>query len=100
MEFGEEVVAAIESVTREPEVRANRDLPLFELQVLDSLRTVMLVVELNSRFGVDIALSEVDRDAWATPARIVDFVAERVQTTGPAELRPEARSAAGRSGHR
>jgi D-alanine--poly(phosphoribitol) ligase subunit 2 len=78
MDFGEEVVAAIEAVTREPEVRANRELPLFELQVLDSLRTVLLLVELNSRFGVDIALSEIDRDAWATPARIVNFVEERV----------------------
>lgn len=96
MEVGEEVVAAIESVTREPEVRANRELPLFELQVLDSLRTVMLVVELNSRFGVDIALSEIDRDAWATPARIVHFVEERLLAAGPADLRAEARSAAGR----
>jgi D-alanine--poly(phosphoribitol) ligase subunit 2 len=78
MAFDEEVVAAIESVTQEPEVRANRELPLFELQVLDSLRTIMLVVELNDRFGVDIALSEIDRAAWATPARIVAFVEERV----------------------
>ena len=59
-------------------MRANHELPLFELQVLDSLRTIMLMVELNSRFGVDIAPSEIDRDAWATPARIVQFVEERV----------------------
>ena len=87
MEVGEEVVAAIESVTREPEVRANRELALFDLQVLDSLRTVMLVVELNSRFGVDIALSEIDREVWATPARIVHFVEERVQAPGRSDLR-------------
>jgi len=78
MAFEEEVVAAIEEVTQEPEVRANHELPLFELQVLDSLRTIMLMVELNSRFGVEIAPSEIDRDAWATPARIVQFVEERV----------------------
>jgi D-alanine--poly(phosphoribitol) ligase subunit 2 len=78
MEFGEEVFATIEAVTREPEVRANHELALFDLQVLDSLRTIMLVVELNARFGCDIALSEIDRDAWATPARIAAFVDERV----------------------
>jgi len=78
MAFDEEVVAAIEEVTREPEVRVNHELPLFELQVLDSLRTIMLLVELNSRFGVDIAPSEIDREVWATPARIVAFVEERV----------------------
>jgi D-alanine--poly(phosphoribitol) ligase subunit 2 len=79
MAFDEEVVAAIEEVTREPEVRANHELLLYELQVLDSLRTIMLMVELNSRFGVDIAPSEIDRDVWATPSRIVAFVEERVQ---------------------
>jgi D-alanine--poly(phosphoribitol) ligase subunit 2 len=78
MAFDEEVVAAIVEVTREPEVRANHELPLFDLQVLDSLRTIMLMVELNSRFGVDIAPSEIDREVWATPARIVAFVEERV----------------------
>ena len=78
MAFDEEVVAAIEEITQEPEVRANHELRLFELQVLDSLRTIMLMVELNSRFGVDIAPSEIDREAWATPARIVAFVEERV----------------------
>jgi len=78
MAFDEEVVAAIAEVTQEPEVRANHELQLFDLQVLDSLRTIMLMVELNSRFGVDIAPSEIDRDAWATPARIVAFVGERV----------------------
>jgi D-alanine--poly(phosphoribitol) ligase subunit 2 len=79
MAFDEEVVAAIEEVTREPEVRANHELLLYELQVLDSLRTIMLMVELNSRFGVDIAPSEIDRDVWATPSRIVAFVEARVQ---------------------
>jgi D-alanine--poly(phosphoribitol) ligase subunit 2 len=79
MPLHEEVVAAIEAVTQEPEVRANQELPLFELQVLDSLRTIMLMVELNSRFGVDIAPSEIDREAWATPALITRFVEERVQ---------------------
>jgi len=78
MAFDEEVVAAIEEITQEPEVRANHELRLFELQVLDSLRTIMLMVELNSRFGVDIAPSEIDREVWATPARIVAFVEERV----------------------
>src|SRR5689334_17181946 len=64
MALDKEVVAAIEEVTQEPEVRTNHDLPLFDLQVLDSLRTIVLMVELNARFGVDIAPSEIDREAW------------------------------------
>src|SRR5258705_2502558 len=67
MEFGEEVFAAIEAVTREPEVRANHELALFDLQVLDSLRTIMLGVGLNPRFGVAIPPSRINPQASATP---------------------------------
>jgi D-alanine--poly(phosphoribitol) ligase subunit 2 len=77
MSIAEEVVATIEEVTGEPEVRVNPDLPLFDLQVLDSLRAISLLLALNSRFGVDISLSEVDREQWATPATIIAFMEER-----------------------
>ena len=78
MSTADEVIATIQAVTGEMEVQVNRELPLFELQLLDSLQTVELLVALCERFHVDVALSEIDRDAWATPARIVAFMEQRV----------------------
>jgi D-alanine--poly(phosphoribitol) ligase subunit 2 len=73
----EDVLDTIEAVTGEPEVRVHRDLRLFDLQLLDSLRTISLLLALNERFGIEISLSEVDRETWATPERIAAFMEAR-----------------------
>ena len=78
MSISDEVIAAIEAVAGESNVGSNRDVNLFDHQILDALRTIELIVEMSERFGVDIALSEVDRDVWATPNRIVAFMEQRL----------------------
>ena len=78
MSRADEVIAAIAAVTGESSLGANRDINLFDHQILDSLRTIELIVEMSERFGVEVALSEVDRDVWATPNRIVAFMEERL----------------------
>ena len=77
MSVAEEVIATIRAVTNDPEVAVDRELKLFELQILDSLRTVELVVALSERFDVEIALSEIDRSLWATPNLIIAFIENR-----------------------
>lgn len=79
MSTADEVIAALETITQERGIGANRDVNLFGQQILDSLRTVELVVELSERFGTDIALSEIDRDSWATPNRIIAFMEQRLE---------------------
>ena len=78
MSTADRVVATIVDVTGEPAVRSNRDLDLFEHQVLDSLRTIELLVALTEHLGTDIALSEVERELWATPNKIIAFMEQRV----------------------
>jgi D-alanine--poly(phosphoribitol) ligase subunit 2 len=78
MSVADEVIATIQAVTNDAEVAVDRDLNLFELQVLDSLRTIELVVALSARFDTDIALSEIDRSLWATPNKIISFMESRV----------------------
>lgn len=78
MSVADDVVATILAVTNDPEVAVDRDLKLFELQILDSLRTIELVVALSERFDTDIALSEIDRSLWATPNKIIAFIENRV----------------------
>ena len=78
MSVAEEVIATIRAVTNDPEVAVDRELKLFELQILDSLRTIELVVALSERFDIEIALSEIDRSLWATPNLIIAFIENRV----------------------
>lgn len=78
MSVSDEVIAALVAVTQEPDVAVSRDVDLFGQQILDSLRTIELVVELSERLGTDIALSEIDRISWATPHKIIAFMEHRL----------------------
>jgi D-alanine--poly(phosphoribitol) ligase subunit 2 len=77
MSVSDEVIAALIAVTQEQDIGASPDVDLFGQRLLDSLRTVELVVELTERLGIDIALSEIDRTSWATPHKIIEFIEHR-----------------------
>jgi D-alanine--poly(phosphoribitol) ligase subunit 2 len=71
-------MAILETVTGESEVRTNRELDLYEHQLLDSLRTLQLLAALTEQFATNIALTEVERGLWATPNRVIAFMERRV----------------------
>ena len=77
MPSAEAILAVLLDITGDTRVAQARDLRLFDEQVLDSLRSVELLVALNAQFGLAIALSELDREGWATPAHVVSFVQAR-----------------------
>jgi D-alanine--poly(phosphoribitol) ligase subunit 2 len=64
-------------VTDSPRVLTEPDLPIFELGLLDSLGTVTLIAQLGEEFGVDISPAEFERQAWATPSKIVQDMERR-----------------------
>ena len=78
MSVAESVLTILARTAETDEVLAQPDLDLFETGVLDSLRTVELMVALSEALGVEISPAEFERDQWATPARIVAFMTARV----------------------
>jgi D-alanine--poly(phosphoribitol) ligase subunit 2 len=74
----ERVIAVLADVVEDNVVRTDPDIPLFEQDVLDSLRTVDLILALDKEFGVDISPAELDRSLWATPKHIVAFMEAKV----------------------
>lgn len=71
MSIPDKVIQVLKSVTETDEVEKNLDLPLYDLQILDSLKTVRLIVAISQEFGIDIPPSEFERERWATPRKIV-----------------------------
>ena len=59
----------LEDITGSAEVRTNPQLALFETQVLDSMRVVELIVELDEKFGIQISPAEFDRFVASEVAR-------------------------------
>ncbi len=74
----EKVLDVLAEVAETPEVRQNPDLELYALDILDSLKTVELIVAFSDQFGVEISPAELDREEWATPRRIVAFMEDRL----------------------
>ena len=74
----DQVIEVLARVADTEEVRTNPDLALYELQILDSMKTVELIVALQQEMGVEVSPAEFDRDAWATPAKMVADVQRRL----------------------
>ena len=68
----------LEDITGTPEVRTNPEMDLFGTQVLDSMRVVELIVELDEKFGVQVSPAEFDREGWSTPDKFVRDVEARI----------------------
>ena len=74
----ETILAVLARVAETDEVRTNPDLALYDLQILDSMKTVELITALMEEVGVAISPSEFVREAWATPALLVADVQKRL----------------------
>ena len=74
----ERVLNILVHVTEAEELRSESDARLFEKAYLDSLGAVQLLFELAAEFGISLSPTEIDREIWATPGRVVTFMQERL----------------------
>jgi D-alanine--poly(phosphoribitol) ligase subunit 2 len=74
----DKILEVLASVAETDEVRSNLELALYDLQILDSMKTVELIVALGREVGVEVSPAEFDREAWATPAKLVADVERRL----------------------
>ncbi len=78
MSTTDQILTVLSQVAETPEVRENLDLRLYDLDILDSLKTVELIVAFSNKFGIEISPAELEREQWATPGRIVAFMENRL----------------------
>jgi D-alanine--poly(phosphoribitol) ligase subunit 2 len=78
MTISDRVLNVLVDVSEIEDLRHDPDVPLYDLQILDSLKTVELIVAFSSEFGVEISPAELDRDEWATPRKIVAYLERRL----------------------
>jgi D-alanine--poly(phosphoribitol) ligase subunit 2 len=77
-ESTEKILGVLAEVAETDEVRTNPDLALYDLQILDSMKTVQLIVALAQEIGVEVSPAEFEREAWATPRKLVEDVLRRL----------------------
>lgn len=76
--MNEKIYEIIENVAGTDEFREDVDMDLFEEGILDSMKAMMLIVELEGEFDVSLPPSEMDRNDWNTAAKIVQRIEEKV----------------------
>lgn len=74
MNIEETVLDILEEIAGTDEVKENKDIDLFEEGLMDSLATVQLLVEIDGQLGVQVPVSEFDRDLWNTPNKVIEQV--------------------------
>jgi D-alanine--poly(phosphoribitol) ligase subunit 2 len=75
----DKVLQLVASVADTEEVRTNLDLALYDTQLLDSIRTVELMLAIEEEFGLKISPSEFERENWSTPRNILADLERRLQ---------------------
>jgi D-alanine--poly(phosphoribitol) ligase subunit 2 len=77
-DLSEKVLQLLASVAETDEVRTNLDLPLYDYQVLDSIKTVELIVAIEEKFGLKVSPAEFERESWATPREVIADIQRRL----------------------
>jgi len=77
-DFPDKVLQLLASVAETDEVLNNLDLPLYEYQVLDSMRTVQLILMIEEEFGIKVSPAEFERESWRTPRKIIADLQHRL----------------------
>ena len=72
------LLEVLKTVAETDEVERNLDLSLYDSQVLDSMKTVDLIVAISAEFGIDISPAEFEREKWATPRLIIADLESRI----------------------
>jgi D-alanine--poly(phosphoribitol) ligase subunit 2 len=78
MSFAEKALEVLASVAEVDEVRDDPELRLYDLHILDSLKTVELMIAFGDAFGLDISPADLEREQWATPGQIVADLERRL----------------------
>ncbi|MEE6452889.1 D-alanine--poly(phosphoribitol) ligase subunit 2 [Gottfriedia acidiceleris] len=72
-----EVLKILADLCNTDEVIENPDIQIFEEGLLDSFGTVSLLVEIEEQIGINVTISDFDREEWATPNKIISILEAR-----------------------
>jgi D-alanine--poly(phosphoribitol) ligase subunit 2 len=74
----ERTLTVLRTVLDGADIGSDLDVALYASGILDSLRTVELIVGLSEEFGIEISPAEFDRQQWSTPRGIISDMTTRI----------------------
>ena len=74
MDTKQTIIAILQDITGS-DVSDDLDQNIFDSGLVDSMATVEMLLELQDQCGIDVPISEFDRNQWNTPNKIIEKVA-------------------------
>ncbi|MBF7019143.1 D-alanine--poly(phosphoribitol) ligase subunit 2 [Staphylococcus sp. 18_1_E_LY] len=71
MEFREQVLDLLADVSENNIVKEQPDIEIFEEGIIDSFKTVELLLEIQNKLDIEVSIMDFDRNEWATPNKII-----------------------------
>ncbi|KLU61637.1 D-alanine--poly(phosphoribitol) ligase subunit 2 [Peptococcaceae bacterium CEB3] len=68
------ILTALTDICGTAEVANNPQLDLFARGLLDSFGLVELMLTIHEQLGLEIAPTEVEREMWSTPEKIIGYL--------------------------
>lgn len=75
----EVIFSALTEICGTKEIVSNPNIELFTNGLLDSFGTVELILTIYEQLGIDIAPTELEREMWSTPEKIIRYLEEKVK---------------------
>lgn len=76
--LSDRILRHLVSICGTDEVRSDPDLALYEHGVLDSMKTVELILTIEEEFGLRVSPADLERQMWATPRKIIADIQRRL----------------------
>ncbi len=74
----EKILSILSEVCETTEVVNNPDIEVYNLGMLDSFGTVQFLVALEEKLNINVSITEIDRDVWATPNKIISYLEAKI----------------------
>lgn len=71
------ILDILEKVCGVSDVKEDRNIDLFDNGLLDSLSLIEFLITLEEELGVKIEPTEISREDFGTPNKIIDYVVKR-----------------------
>ena len=70
----EKIIEIIVNLTGFNELKENRDIDLFENEILDSLAFIELITALEEEFNIEIQPTQINPNTWRSVTKITELV--------------------------
>lgn len=77
MDIKNQILNILADIAGDSIVKDNLNIAIFEEGIIDSFKTIELLLAIENQLGIDVSITDFDREAWATPNKIIALLSAK-----------------------